>query len=187
MIHVSIFCTCLENASCYSLIYYSMSVHHVLWHRKKNDPRSPPMCAVSASQCQAVIPYVTAEKTGPRMGLVRVRGCLRYVSRPSWIPRSENENSALRKCKFYAKKSKFCTQKIQICTQKLLQWCSKQTTLEFCAQKMEILHSRNRNSVLQNGNSVLRKWKISPMPCKVCFSLIFLIKMGEILHWRAEV
>ncbi len=78
--------------------------------------------------------------------------------RPFRIPSCENGNRPLTKLKI-------CTQK---CTQKL-KWCSKQTA--------RILRSENGNSVLkksescaQNGNSVLRKWQVSPMPWKECFS-----------------
>ncbi len=42
-----------------------------------------------------------------------------------------------------------------------------------------ILRSENGNSALGNGNSVLRKWKTSPMPWKVGFSTIFHAKMGN--------
>ncbi len=104
--------------------------------------------------------------------------------RPSSIPRSENGNSAVWKCKFHAKKVKFCAQKRNFCTEKLLwysQWYS-----EFCTQK-------NWNSALKKMEipcsrmdiliSVLSKWTFFPMPWKVPW--FFHAKSGSSTHFRA--
>ena len=111
------------------------------------------------------------------------------------IPCSENTTSALKISKFCAQKSKrFCTQKenailhskavpnrpliilnsdkckvraqkVQILHPKtqIVLYRHTCTRPEFCAPKREVLCSIN-------VNSSLRKWKISTMTCKVCFS-----------------
>ncbi len=52
---------------------------------------------------------------------------------------------------------------------------------------MEIVHSRHGNSVIKNGNSALRKWKISPMPWKVSFFTIFRGNSGNSMQLCAAV
>ncbi len=58
--------------------------------------------------------------------------------------------------------------KYNFCTQKL-QRCSKTEHQEFCAHNIEILSPENRNFVLKNGNSLLRKWKFFPYQGKSAF------------------
>ena len=106
-----------------------------------------------------------------KMQICALKNCSKYTT----------QKSVLRKCKFCTKNELFFLQKMKIFHSKNCGGALNRPPRIWCTQK--ILHSRNENSMLKNGSSAFRIWKISPMPWKVTFSMIFRAKLATVESW----